>query len=119
MYQYRAVVVRVVDGDTVRLAADLGFRVTVTESFRLAGINTPERGEPGWGEATGFLRELLAEGREVVIRSEKAVGKDKYGRWLAHVYLLDGVEQSVNEALVASGHAVAWDGRGARPGPAS
>lgn len=46
MYEYRATLDRVVDGDTVYLVVDLGFHIQVRMSFRLLGIDTPEvRGE--------------------------------------------------------------------------
>ena len=42
MYQYHAVVNRVVDGDTVDLRIDLGFKVWVEKRCRLLGVDTPE-----------------------------------------------------------------------------
>ena len=46
VYSYTAEVVRVVDGDTVELAVDCGFRLTFKDRFRLAFINAPERDKP-------------------------------------------------------------------------
>jgi micrococcal nuclease len=43
MFEYRAKLVRCVDGDTVELDVDLGFKVTMREKFRLTGIDTPEK----------------------------------------------------------------------------
>ena len=43
MYEYRANINRVVDGDTVDVDIDLGFGVWMKdERVRLAGIDTPE-----------------------------------------------------------------------------
>ena len=42
MYYYNAVLVRVVDGDTIDAIIDLGFDVQVKKRIRLAGINAPE-----------------------------------------------------------------------------
>ena len=42
MYEYNAIVERVVDGDTVDLRIDLGFSVWISERCRLIGIDTPE-----------------------------------------------------------------------------
>ena len=66
-YQYRAKVVRVVDGDTVILSVDLGFRVQHEISVRLARINAPERGQDGWDRAKLALCEILHEGAEVFL----------------------------------------------------
>ena len=41
-YIRHAEVVRVVDGDTIRLRVDLGFNTQVTQNFRLWGIDAPE-----------------------------------------------------------------------------
>lgn len=47
MYEYRASVIRVIDGDTVDLRIDLGFEVGLNMRVRLAGIDAPERGKTG------------------------------------------------------------------------
>lgn len=84
MYHYTAKLVRVIDGDTVVLDVDLGFAVTVRETFRLAGINAPEvRGidrEQGLSAAS-FLHEMIG-GSPVEIFTLKDK-QEKYGRYLA------------------------------------
>ena len=42
MYQYKAEVVRIVDGDTIDVVIDLGFKITTNQRIRFARINTPE-----------------------------------------------------------------------------
>lgn len=85
---------RVVDGDTVDLDIDLGFSMRVHERFRLARINTPEKGQPGWAEATAATAARLAAGKITV----ELKGRDKYGRWLAELYV-DG--RNLNDSLLA------------------
>ncbi len=105
MYQYKATVMRVVDGDTVDLNVDLGFRVTVTDRFRLYGIDAPELKYPTYdaGKAAAlWLTELLPAGTAVTVETYKPA-TDKYGRWLATLHL-DGA--NVNTALVDAGHAI-------------
>ena len=46
MYNYKAKVVRVVDGDTVDLKVDLGFHISANERFRIKDIDTPEIWRP-------------------------------------------------------------------------
>lgn len=108
-----ATVVKVVDGDTVDLAVDLGYNVTFTDRFRLEGIDTPEvygvkktseeykRGQ----KASTFAKEWVTgqEGR-VLVRSARNRGK--YGRWLATIYAADGEGKSLNVQLVESGNAI-------------
>ncbi len=104
MYTYRATVVRVVDGDTVDLAVDAGFRITFTDRFRLSSIDAPEMKAPTYdaGHASRLWLHALIGGRELQIQTYKPA-TDKYGRWLATLFL-DGVD--VNAALVEAGHAI-------------
>jgi len=108
-YRYKAKIVRWVDGDTVDLYVDLGFRQYVNTRFRLFGIDTPERGDALWGEATDFAENAAPVGSDVVIEVYKDA--DKYGRWLVNIKV-EGA--SVNDALVAAGLAVPYYG-GTKP----
>lgn len=113
MYRYRAVVVRVLDGDTVILDVDLGFYVTVRQSCRLMGINARELHEPGGPEARNHLLSLLPERASINVES---IQPDKYaGRFDGIIFVMPGI--SVNEFMVRDGYAAKWDGEGARPVP--
>jgi len=109
MYEYRAEVLRWVDGDTVDLLVDLGFTILVSTRFRLLGIDTPEKNRRA-SRAEGIAAQEFAErlapvGSVVLVRSEKT---GKFGRWLATVYPMGGEGDplvSVNDSLVESGHA--------------
>lgn len=72
-----ATVARVVDGDTIELAD--GRRV------RYIGINTPERNQPYYQEATDANRQLV-ENREVQLEFDVDTF-DQYGRSLAYVWV--------------------------------
>lgn len=109
MYEYRARITRVIDGDTVEAEIDLGFHVSLSVTLRLAGINAPEtKGveRPRGLAATRFLDSLLTEltggTRQVTVRTQKDV-TEKYGRYLAE--LITG-ETNLNQSLVTAGHAV-------------
>lgn len=102
-YRYKAKVLKWVDGDTVDLYVDLGFYHFVKTRFRLYGIDTPERGQLNWSEATALASKLAPVDSEVVIEVYKSA--DKYGRWLVNIKVQD---ESVNEALVAAGLAVPY-----------
>jgi endonuclease YncB( thermonuclease family) len=113
-YQYRAQVERVIDGDTIVLAVDLGFGTWLrAQSFRLLGINAREKNDPGGAEARAHLIALLPPGTALTITSVKA---DKYGgRYDAHVILPNGT--NLSDVLVQTEWAAAWSGAGARPLP--
>ncbi len=89
----RGVVERIIDGDTMVVS---GVRV------RLVGIDTPERGEPGYEEAKSFLRELCPPGSTVALDVDDEEPYDRYGRTLAVVYC-DGV--NANAELLRRGYA--------------
>lgn len=83
-YDYRLVeVIRVVDGDTIDARIDLGLHLTAALRFRIADIDTPERGKPGWTEATEYTRAWLIAHTGIRMETHKA---DSFGRWLASIY---------------------------------
>lgn len=103
-FVYRhAEVERVIDGDTAVIRIDMGNKITWRESFRLNGIDTPERGSAGYDEAAAYLRKLLAVGLSKV----ETFKPDKYGRWLADLYVTSdgGGELLVNRLMVVEGFA--------------
>lgn len=104
-YRYRTTVERLVDGDTLYLKIDLGFRVTTVQPVRLAGINAPEMNTIEGKAALGWLAAKLL-GKELRIESQKG---DKYGRWLGTIYIV-GEDTSVNAQMVDAGVAVVYVG---------
>ena len=117
MYEYRAKVVKVVDGDTVDVDIDLGFGVTLTdERVRIMGIDTPEsrtrdKVEKKFGLASkARLKSLL--GKTAVLKTQiNKNGEDmkgKFGRILGDFVAPDG--RMVTDILVEEGHAVAYFG---------
>ena len=87
---------KVVDGDTARLRCD-GEEVKV----RLLRVDTPERDEPGYGEATRALRDLLSD-RDVYLAYEEPgiPERGSYGRLLVYLFA-DG--KNVNVEMVRAG----------------
>lgn len=82
-YVYKAVVERVIDGDTLLLRIDLGFTVWKLQRIRLAGVDAPAAKTPG-GEATKrFVQERLASVDFVMVKTNRV---DIYGRYLGHIF---------------------------------
>jgi|TARA_R110000765_G_scaffold225278_1_gene329271 micrococcal nuclease len=93
MYKYRAKLVRCVDGDTIDVEIDLGFYLTAKIRCRLTGVDTPERGQAEFKEATIILENLIRDQEDEKGYFELITGKTgKYGRWLATI---DGVNSAL------------------------
>jgi len=110
----KAVVVRIVDGDTIDVKWLAGPKLPSTR-VRLIGVNAPEsttRIEPFGKEAASYTRKQL-QGR--VVWLEKDISeKDRYGRALRYVWLTeppakptfqDARKSMFNARLVAEGYA--------------
>jgi micrococcal nuclease len=102
MYNYKAIVNRVVDGDTVNLKIDLGFRLSYTANCRMAGINAPEMSEDAGKKSKAALMEHLQVGQVVDIVS---TGLDKYGRPIV-VIKVNGTD--INIKMITQGFAVKY-----------
>lgn len=104
LYRYAVEVTRVVDGDTLMVDVDLGFRVWLRDvKFRLRGINCPEIASEAGIAAKVYVEGCVdrCKGRGVA----DTIKVDKYGnRWDAVVYLGDS-QVSLNDLLVEEGHA--------------
>lgn len=113
MYDYRATVIRWVDGDTVDAKVDVGFYLSATLRFRLlgstGGVDTPElrAKDPAMRLVAqrAHMRslELAPVGGDVRMLTEKA---DEFGRWLARIILADG--RDLGDVLLAEGLAVRY-----------
>jgi endonuclease YncB( thermonuclease family) len=103
-------VVRIIDGDTVEVR-----RASSTETVRVIGIDTPERGECGFGDASDALADLVLD-REVTLASGARDDRDRYGRILRY---LDVGEVDAGLQLIETGLAIARydsrDGYGRHP----
>jgi micrococcal nuclease len=83
---FRARVLDVYDGDTFNADASLGLGLTLKIRVRIYGINSPEMTGTSKLKATASrdsLRSLISD-RDITIKYR---GKDKYGRFVANVYV--------------------------------
>lgn len=109
---YRAVCLRVIDGDTYDFMVDLGFYTYAYITVRLAGVDTPEINTKDSAEklrglaAKAFATELLL-GKPCMLYTEKDA--ETFGRFVASVDVFDSLHReffNVEGALRDAGHAV-------------
>ena len=112
IYQYKAELLRIVDGDTLDCLVDIGFDVFVKKRVRLFGMDTWESRTTDLEEkkkglaAKARLKELIHNNGDKFGLISHELGK--YGRVLGTIMLDDG--RSANDILVEEGHGYAYDG---------
>jgi len=123
MYEYRATIVKVIDGDTVDVDIDLGFGIVLSdERVRIMGIDTPEsrtrdKVEKKFGlAAKARVKQLL--GKTCVLKTQiNKNGEDmkgKFGRILGDFNVYDSTTDSwklLTSILISEGHAVPYHGQ--------
>ena len=113
MYNYKAQLIRVVDGDTIDAYIDLGFKVVLKERIRLMGIDTPESrtrnlAEKSWGLAAKKRLEALLKDKDFILQT-KLQKKGKFGRVLGTIVSSkDGFD--INQLLISEGFAIPYEG---------
>ena len=112
-------VLKVVDGDTIDAAIDLGFDISLTKRIRLAGVDTPESrttdaNEKKLGlEVKEWLKKKLEGQTDVIVKTELPDSTEKYGRILGHLFIGDkevsavNKKKSVNQMMIDEGYA--WE----------
>ena len=112
MYEYKATIIKVVDGDTVDVDIDLGFDCWVrNQRIRLFGIDTPEcRTRNKQEKAHGLLAKAYAQktlklGRVYALRTKE---KGKFGRYLGEIRV---GRTTINKLLIKEGLAVEYTGQ--------
>lgn len=114
-------IVRVIDGDTIdaSVTRDLGFGgvATFVVRLRLNRVNAPSLSTAAGKAAEHYLSDCVAGDPVATITTVKPYkygGPDgSPGEWMAEV--VDRRAVNLSDAMVNAGHAVYWDGQGARP----
>ena len=111
MFEYKAHLLRVVDGDTLDARIDLGFSVFVKKRIRLMGIDTwesrtkdLEEKKKGLAAKARLIELLQADAGEFTLIS---YGVGKFGRVLGEIEVTAG---NVCDILKEEGHAYAYFG---------
>ena len=120
MYEYRATLRRIVDGDTVDVDIDLGFDIVLSnQRIRLYGIDTPESRTRDLEEkkcgklAAKYIEDHIPVDSTFTLRT-RLDGKGKYGRILGELvcYIPEfDREMSINTAMIQKHLAVEYYGQ--------
>ena len=115
MYQYKAIITKVIDGDTVDVDIDLGFEVWLrNQRIRLYGIDTPEsrtsdKVEKVFGNlAKDKILSFCPVGAKIVLQTKADDSRGKYGRILGEL-IVDDV--NVNQYMIDNSYAVEYFGK--------
>lgn len=115
LYNYRAHITKVRDGDTVEATLDLGFKVQVNLVLRLAGLDAPEVTRPktaaekeaGIRVASFLGATLLQHAGRLYVSSTKIINDaDIYDRYSAYLYYLDDSGEFISINDLVSGFMV-------------
>lgn len=104
MWTYQANVLKVIDGDTIDVAIDLGFSIHFKTRMRMLGVDTAEK-ITAYGKVTKSILVTALEGKMVRVEVSKP---DKYGRYLCKVWL--NSDESVNDQMIRKGLAKSYMG---------
>lgn len=119
--EYAGRIERWIDGDTVDVLTlntetssftRFGVKTTVAITqeelvrYRLVLVDTPERGEPGWAEATAYCRSILPAGTwtQVITHGENGA----FGRVMADILVPDQGGTTISSLLLQHGYAELW-----------
>jgi len=89
LYTYKAYIKKIIDGDTIWVNIDCGFKTWVKQKIRLRGIDTPEIETKKGIESFKFVCKVLKNLPFIIIKSH---GRDKYDRYLMDLYYTKGEE---------------------------
>lgn len=104
VFEYRGKVSNVVDGDTLDVEVDLGFKIATKQRIRLAHVDTPERSEQKYAEAKKLVEDLTLN-KNVFLRTSKP---SKWGYYLAEVITETG--QDIAQVLISQNLCQKYEG---------
>jgi endonuclease YncB( thermonuclease family) len=96
---FTGIVTEIVDGDTIDVN---NVRV------RLSMVNTPERGEAGYNEATEITESVCPVGANALVDEDDGQKEGSYDRLIGVVYC-NGSTTSLNQVLLEQGKAIVYE----------
>jgi micrococcal nuclease len=114
MHEYKAKVVKIIDGDTIDVDIDVGFDIIIAKQrIRLYGIDTPEsrtrdKEEKFYGNISKqFLNDYCPKGSYITLRTHLDK-KGKFGRILGELIVN---KVNLNEQMIEENLAVKYHGQ--------
>jgi len=118
-YTYKVLKAKAVDGDTLDVVIDLGFKVRASKRVRLLGVDTPElrggsdedkaKGQEAKDHVNDWLGRMVGSARTLVLTSGNGGEVDSFGRILGDITALPepeipcSVEDNLAKSLLAAG----------------
>jgi micrococcal nuclease len=96
---FRGIVNKIVDGDTIDVN---------NVRIHLSMVNTPERGEVGYNEATDFTESICQVEGNALVDEDDGQKEGSYDRLIGVVYC-NGNTASVNQLLLEEGKAIVYE----------
>ncbi len=97
---YKGYLRKVVDGDTIHVVLDLGFKIFHEEVLRLRQINAPEISTVAGKKSSLELKKILQDLPFLIVKTHAT---DIYGRYLADVFLPDATGKMSEVEVVENG----------------
>ena len=129
MYQYKAKILKVLDGDTVDIDLDLGFNIILSnQRVRMAGIDTPEsrtvdkeekiRGTLSKKKLADTIRSVIyfvgEDKKDVGVKGQTIIANDKYAFILEmtskHLPVIDKIQP--DKTIVRTNHGIEYPDTG-------
>jgi hypothetical protein len=96
---FRGTVTEIIDGDTIDIN---------NVRIRLSMVNTPERGEAGYNEATQITESVCPVGGNALVDEDDGQKEGSYDRLIGVVYC-NGSTESLNQVLLEQGKAIVYE----------
>jgi endonuclease YncB( thermonuclease family) len=96
---FRGTVTEIIDGDTIDIN---------NVRIRLSMVNTPERGEAGYNEATQITKSVCPVGGNALVDEDDGQKEGSYDRLIGVVYC-NGSTESLNQVLLEQGKAIVYE----------
>jgi endonuclease YncB( thermonuclease family) len=96
---FRGIVTEIVDGDTIDVN---------NVRIRLSMVNTPERGEAGYNEATEITESVCPVGGNALVDEDDGQKEGSYDRLIGVAYC-NGSATSLNQILLEEGKAIVYE----------
>jgi endonuclease YncB( thermonuclease family) len=96
---FKGTVTEIVDGDTIDVN---------NVRIRLSMVDTPERGEAGYNEATELTESVCPAGAKALVDEDDGQKEGSYDRLIGIVYC-NGSTTSVNQILLEMGKAIVYE----------